>query len=104
MIQNKYHGNCCACGKVVRPFEGFIRRAARGDGWLFKHQACVKGRSEALGIATQPVREPETRVCSQCDRHKPIKEFNGFVRCNKCREMAIGAMKASERMKTLDRQ
>ncbi len=85
MIQNKYHGKCSACGNTVNPFEGFIRRAPRGDGWIFKHQSCVATLNDVMGEATQPVRMPETRVCSKCDKHKPLDKFNGFLSCIDCR-------------------
>jgi hypothetical protein len=86
MIQNKYHGICCACGNVVKPFHGFIKRDPGGNGWLFKHQSCVCTKQEVMGTATQPVRRQETAVCGYCDKRKPMKEFDGYVKCFDCRE------------------
>lgn len=86
MIQNKYHGRCVVCEKIVKPFEGFIKRDPSGRGWIFKHQSCVCTKQEVIGTATQPVRPRETAICYHCDKHKPMKEFEGYTKCLDCRE------------------
>ena len=74
------------CGALVSPGKGFIKKSPTDGGWVHRHNQCVRVPKVFEGEATQPVREPETRVCVKCDRHRPTEQFKGFKVCQECRK------------------